>query len=118
MHELSLAGGILRIVEQAAVRERFERVTRLTLEVGKLSGVEVEALRFSLGAIAPGTPLAGAQIEIDETEGQARCFDCDNLTVIKERGDPCGHCGGWRLEPVAGTQFRVIDLLVEDGEEQ
>lgn len=118
MHELSLAGGILRIVEQAAGRERFARVTRLRLEVGKLAGVEVEALRFALGAIAPQTPLAGAEIEIDEPEGQARCFDCGKLTAIKERGDPCGHCGGWRLEPVGGTQFRVVDLLVEDGKEQ
>lgn len=114
MHELSLAGGILRIVEQAAERERFARVTRLTLAVGKLAGVEIEALRFALVAIAPGTPLAEAQVEIVEPQGQARCFDCGDLTVIKERGDPCEHCGGWRLEPVAGTEFRVVDLLVED----
>lgn len=114
MHELSLAGGILRIVEQAAERERFARVTRLTLAVGKLAGVEVEALRFALRAIAPGTALAEAQVEIVEPEGQARCFDCGGLTAIKGRGDPCGHCGGWRLEPVAGTEFRVVDLLVED----
>jgi hydrogenase nickel incorporation protein HypA/HybF len=114
MHELSLAGGILRIVEQAAARERFSRVTRLKLEVGKLAGVEVEALRFALGAIAPETPLAGAEVEIVEPEGRARCFDCGALTVIKERGEPCGQCGGWRLDPVAGTEFRVVDLLVED----
>ena len=114
MHELSLAGGILRIVEHAAERERFARVTRLTLEVGKLAGVEVEALRFALGAIAPGTPLADAVVEIVAPEVQARCFDCGGLTAIKERGDPCRHCGGWRLDPVAGTGFRVVDLLVED----
>lgn len=114
MHELSLAGGILRIVEQAAERERFARVTRLTLEVGKLAGVEVEALRFALGAIAPGTPLDDAAVEIVEPEGQARCFDCGGLTAIKERGDPCRHCGGWRLDPVGGAGFRVLDLLVED----
>jgi hydrogenase nickel incorporation protein HypA/HybF len=114
MHELSLAGGILRIVEQAAARDRFARVTRLKLEVGKLAGVEVEALRFALGAIAPDTLLADAAVEIVEPEGRARCFDCGGLTAIKERGEPCGHCGGWRLDPVAGTELRVVDLLVED----
>ena len=32
MHEMSLAGGILRVVEQAAEREGFARVQQLTLE--------------------------------------------------------------------------------------
>lgn len=114
MHELSLAGGILRIIEQAAERERFTRLRRLTLEVGKLAGVEVEALRFALAAMAPGTLLANAEIEIREPGGRARCFDCGHLTEIKERGEPCGYCGGWRLDPVAGTGFRVVDLMVDD----
>jgi hydrogenase nickel incorporation protein HypA/HybF len=114
MHELSLAGGVLRIVEQTAERDRFARVTRITLEVGKLAGVEVEALRFALRAIATGTLLQDAAIEIVEPDAQARCFDCGQLTPIKERGDPCGQCGGWRLEPVAGTELRLLELLVAD----
>lgn len=66
MHELSLAGEILRIVEAAAVRERFRQVGQLRLEAGGRAGVEVSALRFALDALAPGTCLEGAQIEIDE----------------------------------------------------
>ena len=55
MHELSLAGGIVRLVEDAAERERFRRVSLLRLEAGALSGVEVRALRFALEASVPGT---------------------------------------------------------------
>lgn len=113
MHEMSLAGGVLRLVEDAAARERFERVRVLRLEVGKLAGVEIEALRFALSAIAPGTCLEGARIEIDEPEGQAWCLPCGKLTVLKERGDACVHCGGWQLQVTAGTQMRVVDLLVD-----
>ena len=114
MHELSLAGGILRIVEQAAERERFRRVSRLSLEVGRLSGVEVESLRFALGAIAPGTCLEGAAFDIREPPGQAACLGCGSMTEVNELGDACRHCGGWRLEPTGGTEFRVVDMLVED----
>jgi hydrogenase nickel incorporation protein HypA/HybF len=114
MHEMSLAGGVLRLVEDAAAREGFERVSRLRLEIGKLSGVEVEALRFALDAIAPGTCLAGAAIEIDEPPGQAWCMPCGRLTPIKERGDACVHCGGYQLQATGGTELRVVDLLVDD----
>lgn len=66
MHELSLADGILRLVEEAATRERFQRVAHLHLEVGMRAGVEVSALRFALETIATGTCLEGARINIDE----------------------------------------------------
>ena len=114
MHEMSLAGGVLRLVEEAAAREGFERVNRLKLEVGKLSGVEVEALRFALSAIAPGTCLEGAAIEIDEPPGEAWCMPCGRLTPIKERGDACVHCGGYQLQATGGTELRVVDLLVDE----
>ena len=114
MHEMSLAGGILTMVEQARTREGFARVTRLNLEVGKLSGVEVESLRFALDAIAPGTCLEGARIEIDEPAGKAWCMTCVRMTYIKERGAACGHCGGYQLQATGGSELRVVDLLVED----
>jgi hydrogenase nickel incorporation protein HypA/HybF len=76
MHEASLAGGILQLVERTAVRERFARVTHLRLEAGQLAGVESRALRFALEAIAPGTLLDGARIDIDEPPGEAWCMDC------------------------------------------
>lgn len=115
MHEMSLAAGVLKLVEDSAATEGFARVTRLKLAVGKLSGVEVESLRFALAAIAPGTVLDGAEVEIDEPPGEAWCMTCSRLTVIKDRGDACGHCGGYRLQPSAGTELRVVDLLVDDG---
>ena len=114
MHELSLAGEVLRLVEEAAAREGFSRVATLRLEVGRLAGVEVDALRFALDAIAPGSCLAGAAIEIDEPPGEAWCMPCARLTPIKERGDACAHCGGYQLQAVGGTELRVVELLVND----
>ena len=114
MHEMSLAEGVLQLVEDAAGREHFSRVAALRLEVGKLSGVEVESLRFALDAIAPGTPLDRATITIDEPPGQAWCPACRRTTTLDERGQPCGHCGGWQLQPTGGTELRVLDLIVDD----
>jgi hydrogenase nickel incorporation protein HypA/HybF len=114
MHEMSLAGGVLDLVEQSAAREGFARVTRIRLRVGKLSGVEVESLRFALNAIAPGSCLDGAAIDIEEPPGRAWCMKCVQLTTIKDRGDGCEHCGGFQLQATAGSELSVVDLLVED----
>jgi hydrogenase nickel incorporation protein HypA/HybF len=115
VHELSLAGGVLELLEGCAEQEGFRRVARLRLEVGKLSGVEVESLRFALESIAPGTCLEGAQVEIDEPAGHAWCLACDVSVPLEQHGEPCGRCGGWRLRVTGGTELKVVDLIVEDG---
>lgn len=114
MHELSLAGGILQVVECAAARERFRRVRVLRLEAGVLAGVEIRALRFALDAIAPGTCLEGACIEIDEPEAGAWCMDCASRVTIRSRIDDCPGCGGGRLQPLDGAQLRVLAMTVHD----
>lgn len=114
MHEASLAGSVLQLVEAAARRDGFRRVAMLRLEAGQLSGVEPRALRFALEALAPGTCLEGANVEIDEPAGQAWCLDCAATVALERRGDACPRCGGWQLQPTAGDGLRVLDLLVHD----
>jgi hydrogenase nickel incorporation protein HypA/HybF len=114
MHELSLAGGIVKLVEDAAAREHFRRVSKLRLEAGALAGVEVRALRFALDAVAPGTCLEGATIDIDEPPGTAWCLRCACSVEIRARTDACPQCGGFQIQPTGGTELRVLDLLVHD----
>lgn len=114
MHEMSLAGSILKLVDDAAAREPFARVQRLRLEAGALAGVEVQALRFALQAIAPGTRLEGAQIEIDEPPAQAWCPRCRDTVEIRDRLDPCPRCQGHPLQPNGGTGLRLRELIVAD----
>ncbi|MBB4843754.1 hydrogenase nickel incorporation protein HypA/HybF [Paucibacter oligotrophus] len=114
MHEASLAGGILQLVEDAARREGFRRVTRLRLQAGQLAGVEARALRFALEALAPGTCLQDALFEIEEPPGQAWCLPCGQSVSIAQRGEACPHCGHYQLQPTGGTELKVLDMLVED----
>lgn len=114
MHEASLACGILKLVEDSARREGFVRVTVLRLEAGQLAGVEPRALRFALAALAPGTCLDGARLDIDEPAGAAWCLRCCATVAIAQRGAACALCGGHQLQATGGTELRVVEMLVED----
>ena len=114
MHEVSLAGGVLKLVEDTALRERFSRLLSLRLEVGQLAGVDVRALRFALECLAPGTVLEGAQIDIEEPPGQAWCLGCAQTVAINQRGDACPSCGSHQLQPTGGMALRVLDMDVSD----
>ena len=57
MHELGITRNIVAIVaEHAAGR----KVTRVTLDVGRLSGVMSDAIRFSFDVVGDGTCVEGA----------------------------------------------------------
>jgi len=114
MHEASLAGGVLQLVEDTARREGFARLIELRLEAGQLAGVDVRALRFALESLAPGTLLEGARIEIEEPPGQAWCLTCAQNVAIAQRGEACPVCGGHQLQPTGGMALRVVDMMVAD----
>lgn len=113
MHEASLAGSVLQLVEETAEREGFSRLLVLRLEAGQLAGVDVRALRFALESLAPGTLLDGAAIDIEEPPGQALCIGCGQTVAIEMRGDACPSCGGYALQPSGGMALRVLDMQVE-----
>jgi len=113
MHELSLAEGVLQIVEDAARREGFGRVRAVWLEVGWLSSVEPEAMRFCFDVVTRHSVAEGARLEIVETPGAAWCRECSAPTTIAALGDACPRCGSYRLQITDGTEMRVKELEVE-----
>jgi len=114
MHELSLATGLVDMVEAASRREHFRRVAYLRLEVGALAGVEPQALRFALGAVVPGTCLAEADISLEEPPGRAECSTCGGTVEIANRAEPCYLCGAFGLRVTGGGELRIVELIVHD----
>jgi len=77
MHETSIALSILAAVEDAFKETPgAKRVTKIRLQVGMLSLVDPEALRFALQVVSRDTPAEGAEIEIEMVKPRFRCNRC------------------------------------------
>jgi hydrogenase nickel incorporation protein HypA/HybF len=113
MHEMTLAESVLQIVEQAARREGLRHVRTVWLEIGQLSSVEPEAMRFCFDAVARDSVAAGARLEIIMTAGAAWCSACSAPVALAELGAPCPRCGGYRLRLTEGMGMRVKELEAE-----
>jgi hydrogenase nickel incorporation protein HypA/HybF len=113
MHEMSLAEGILQIVEDAAAQQGFKRVTEVRLEIGALSGVEVEALSFCLDVVLKNSVADGAKVELERLPGRGFCLACSQPVEIAALYDACPQCGSYQVQATGGTEMRVKDLLVE-----
>ncbi len=108
MHELGITRNVVAIcAEQAAGR----CVSRVRLEIGKLSAVIPDAVRFCFDVCIEDTPLAGARLEIVEIEGRGRCRDCGNELVMDQPWGVCG-CGSTAIDCIAGTELNIKELEV------
>lgn len=110
---MSLAEGVLGIIEEHAAKQRFSSVRSVWLEIGELAGVEPDALRFCFDAVMRGSLAEGAALNIVEVPGSGWCMECGQTVPMRQRYSACPRCGGYQLEPTGGTELRVRELEVE-----
>jgi hydrogenase nickel incorporation protein HypA/HybF len=113
MHEMSIAEGVLQLIEDASRQQGFSQVRTIWVEVGQLSGVEPEALAFCFDAVTRGTLAEGARLEIVHVPGTGQCFECGRETPLEAVYDACRHCGNVPVSVTGGTEMRVKELEVD-----
>jgi hydrogenase nickel incorporation protein HypA/HybF len=110
MHELSITRNIVAIVSDHAAGRRVRRVT---LEVGKLSGVMTDAIAFCFDVVAQDTVLEGATLDITEVEGRARCTACGAEFDMPTLYTVCA-CGSRRLHRLRGEELKIKTMELEE----
>jgi hydrogenase nickel incorporation protein HypA/HybF len=109
MHELALTQDLVSLIaEHCAGRQ----VTRVVLEVGRLSAVVPDAFRFCFELCAAGTPAEGAELEIVELAGRAKCRDCGQEIALDSIFESCP-CGSFSLDFSSGEQLRLREVEVQ-----
>ena len=113
MHEMSLAEGVLQLIEDSARQQNFSKVSTVWLEIGELSGVEVEAMKFCFDAVTRDSVAQGARLEIITLPGTGWCMACAVTVPMSEVFGECPHCGGHQMQVTGGTEMRLKELEVE-----
>jgi hydrogenase nickel incorporation protein HypA/HybF len=108
MHELSICQGIVESVCEAVPEGE---VLAVTVEIGRLSGVVPEAIRFCFDACSRGTRVEGARLDIVDVPGRGRCASCDRELEMEELIARCA-CGNPFLEVVRGRELRIRSVEV------
>lgn len=113
MHEMSLAESVLQLVEETAQREKAQRVKLVVLEIGQLSSVVPDALRFCFEAVTRDSIAQGAILEIIQTPGAGWCAACGATVAMTALYSECPTCGGYQVQPTEGTEMRVKEIEIE-----
>jgi hydrogenase nickel incorporation protein HypA/HybF len=108
MHELSVTQSIVDMIGE---RMEGAKVTGVRLEIGRLSGVLPDAVRFCFDIVCSGTVLEGAWLDIVEPRGRALCRTCETEFEPEGLILLCP-CGGTDVSLVSGQQLRITAVEV------
>jgi len=93
MHEYSVASSLLRMVEEHAQKRGAERVISVQVEVGELSGVEVELLETAWSLVRERSACDGVPLTVSRIEAVWACRRC-GAAIERGRLLACAACGG------------------------
>jgi len=106
VHELAITEGVVATV---AGRVPGAKVTGVRLEIGALSGVVADSVRFCFDLVTEGTNLEGARLEITETAGRCRCRACGG-EFEPDGPIPVCPCGGIEIEVLSGQELKIASV--------
>jgi hydrogenase nickel incorporation protein HypA/HybF len=113
MHEMSIAQSLLEIILQESQTHQVMRVLSVALQVGELSAVETESLRFCFELVCQGTLVEGARLEIERVPVTCRCRDCNHEFTVEDLWFACHSCGSKDLDILSGKELRIESFEAE-----
>jgi hydrogenase nickel incorporation protein HypA/HybF len=110
MHELSVCQSLLDQVQRIAADHGAERVERILLRIGPLSGVEPALLRNAYPLAAAGSIAEHAVLDIEPAPVRVHCVTCGAETDAIPNRLLCGECGDWHTRLVSGDEMLLANL--------
>jgi len=114
LHELSIAQGILKAVDDTLVNEPAGHVRSVTVTIGELTVVQEDCLQFAFEAITSGTSKDGVKLIIEFVKPVFRCKEC-GAEFEPDNGfyTPCPECGKFGVDVVKGNELYVRSLELD-----
>ena len=112
MHELSIVQSILEIADSEVRKVQAHKVDQIDLDIGRLAGIEMDALYFAWDACVPETVLADAKRVVHHIPAKARCSDCAVEFETADYFAQCPNCDEYMTELIQGQELIVRQLLV------
>lgn len=113
MHELYLAESLIEQIERCLSKEGAAKVHKVTVQMGKLSGVEREPFEFAFKLASEGRITEKTKLVIEEVPLEISCGDCGEKTCPEIPFMKCGRCDSVNVKIISGKDFLIKSMEIE-----
>ncbi len=112
MHELSVVRELLKLAAEKAPPPC--RVREVRVNVGRLTGVSPEAMRFYFEALCEETLGRAATLHIDLCPLEGRCASCGYAVTLEDPNWLCPACARPTIRFENGDELDLESLVVDE----
>jgi len=113
MHEQSIVESLLALALEHAEKAKANKILRIYLVVGELSGVLAEAVEFYFSFLSRDTIAAQASLFFMHTPAQLRCRNCNTIFMPERLNLNCPNCKERQVEIISGRELYIDNMEVE-----
>jgi hydrogenase nickel incorporation protein HypA/HybF len=113
MHEFAITMNVLDIVEEEAKKLNAKIVHEIEIDVGELSGVDYDALDFTMQYTIKSELLEHAKLVINKIPAKARCNTCNQEFDISDFYDACPKCNNFDHTILQGKELKVKAIKID-----
>ena len=121
MHEFSMAQQIFSIVMKVAKENNVKKILEINIEVGQLTFLNPDQLKFALKVLSEDTIAQDAKIRIEIIQPEIRCNSCKYTGRISYDGPEshtiypiiflkCPKCGSTDVEIIRGKECNIKNI--------
>lgn len=112
MHEMSVVNKIVKIAEKHARQNNARKVTRLVLQIGELSSVIPDAVRFCYPVCIEETMLAEAALDIEIIPANGACKQCREAYNVIKHEYKCPKCDSEAWDLISGRELSIKEIEI------
>jgi hydrogenase nickel incorporation protein HypA/HybF len=115
MHEMGIILHLAKTLEETAEQEKIQKITRVALEVGEVSGIMTDYFTDCWNYFRKKHPvLEEAELEILTIPAVTWCDSCKQTYPTVQYGRTCPHCGSGETWLLKGNECIIKEIEVEE----
>lgn len=113
MHEYSIMSALIEQCEQHALANQANKITRVEIKLGVMSGVEPALLQTAFDTFKLDGICKEAQLNMQLQPLVIECLDCQTSSELNERSIVCPACQSYRTRVLDGEDMLLMQLEME-----
>lgn len=115
MHEMGIILHLAKTLTETAEQEHVKTITRVTLEVGEVSGIVTDYFTDCWNYFRKRHPvLETAELEIIPIPAVTWCDACKRTYPTVQYGRTCPHCGSGETWLLRGNECIIKEIEVKE----
>ncbi len=110
MHEYSIVQSLLDLCEENAKNNDAQKITKVVVKIGKLSGVEPHLLEIAFETFKEGTICSQSVFEMIHQDVVVHCQSCSAESTLKKNEFLCPRCESTALNIIDGEEMYLMRL--------